>query len=110
MWVKIKKYFYVFLSGVVSVLVFLFFRRKKIKKDINEQEEIIDYQKGKSENKEKEYENLVEDNNKKIEESKEVKNEENIDNSSDAASFVDDILRKSKSSKSEKDWWRLFDN
>jgi mannitol-specific phosphotransferase system IIBC component len=103
MWVKIKKYFYVFLSGVVSVLVFLFFRRKKIKKDINEQEEIIDYQKGKSENKEKEYENLVEDNNKKIEESKEVKNEENIDNSSDAASFVDDILRKSKSSKSEKD-------
>jgi UPF0716 family protein affecting phage T7 exclusion len=103
MWVKIKKYFYIFLSGIVSVLVFIFFRRNKIKKDIKNQEEIIDSQKEKSESKGKEYENLVEDNNKKIEESKEVKNEENIDNSSDAASFVDDILRKSKSSKSGKD-------
>lgn len=103
MWVKIKKYFYIFLSGIVSVLVFLFFRRNKIKKDIKNKEEIIKSQKEKSESKGKEYENLIENNNKKIKESKEVKDEENIDNSSDAASFIDNVIRKSKSSKSGKD-------
>lgn len=103
MWKKIKKYIYIFVSGVLTVIISLFLRRKKISGAIKENERVIKEQKEKTKNIREEYENLIEENNNKIKESKEGKKDEKIFNdSSDAASFIDNIIGKSESSESGK--------